>query len=78
MRNIRIEVKRENYIVVVADSLRFGKNEIMFEGNTFSECFDYVKRETNKQKLWLNSRFIYDTYKDREGRIFPVFMQVNS
>ena len=28
MRNIKIVVKRDNYIVVIADTFRFGKNEV--------------------------------------------------
>ena len=44
MQNIRIEVLRDNYIVVKADTLRFGNNEIMFEGNTFDDCFEYIKK----------------------------------
>ena len=43
MTNIRIEGE-ETYWKVIADTKRFGKNEIMFEG-TFDNCFDYVKRE---------------------------------
>ena len=78
MKNIKIVVKRNNYIVVIADTFRFGKNEVMFEGNTFNQCFDYVKRETGKKKLWLTSSFLFEAYTDREGQSFPWFMEVKA
>ena len=77
MKNIRIEWKRENYIVVKADTIRFGKNEVMFEGNTFEQCFDYVKKITGKEHLHLTSGFLYEVVKDRTGRSFPWYMEVN-
>ena len=76
MTNIEIEVMRENYIVVRADSPRFGRGEILFEGNTFDQCFDYVKRETGREKLSLSSRLAYGVYIDWQGRAFPPFMRV--
>ena len=76
MRNIEIEVLRENYIVVRADTERFGENEVMFEGNTFEQCFDYIKRETEQDNLRLSTRLCYGIYMDRDGRGFPPYMQV--
>lgn len=76
IRNIRIEVKRDNYIVVIADSERFGKDEVMFEGNTFDQCFDYLKRELGKETIRLTSYFAYQEYTDRMGRCFPWLMRV--
>ena len=76
MKNIRIEAKRDDYIVVIADSIRFGKNEVMFEGNTFGQCFDYIKREVRRDKLLLRSSFMYEAITDRTGITFPWFMEV--
>lgn len=76
MKNIEIEVMRENYIVVRADTERFGKNEVMYEGNTFDQCFDYIKRETGRGDVLLQSRIAYGVYTDRTGRTFPPFMRV--
>ena len=76
MKNIRIEAKSPTYMVVIADSDRFGKNEVMFEGNTFDQCFEYVKRETGKEKLQLQACILDGCYVDREGRCFPAFMNV--
>ena len=79
MENIKIEVKGQNYIVVVAETARWGKNEVMFEGNTFNQCFKYIKRELGMEEtaeLHLNSYLIYEDYTDREGRTFPVEMWV--
>ena len=75
MTNIRIIVKGENYIVVVADSERFGKNEIMYEGNCFRECFNYIKRETGRDSLTLNGT-LASLCEDRKGETFPSYMEV--
>jgi hypothetical protein len=77
MQNIRIEVLRDNYIVVKADTLRFGNNEIMFEGNTFDDCFEYIKKSLNKSILSLTGQIVDGIYVDRKGRAFPCFMKVN-
>lgn len=76
MKNIRIEMKSKNYIVVIADTKRFGKNEVVFEGNTFNQCFDYVKRETGRESLRLEGAIADGCVTDREGRTFPAFMKV--
>lgn len=76
MENIRIEVKADNYIVVTADTKRFGNNEVMFEGNTFDQCFNYIKRELDIDKVYLTAYLFYESYTDREGRTFPWMMWV--
>jgi hypothetical protein len=76
MKDIRIEVRDNNYIVVTATTSRFGKNAVMFEGNTFDQCFDYVKRETGQESLQLSSYLCLGSYTDREGRTFPSEMSV--
>ena len=76
MDNIQIEVRSENYIVVLADTERFGKGEVMFEGNTFDQCFDYIKKETGKDEVSLRSYMIEALYTDRLGRTFPDWMMV--
>lgn len=76
MENIIIEVKADNYIVVIADTKRFGNNEVMFEGNTFDQCFDYIKRELGIDKVYLTAYLIYELYTDRKGRTFPWKMWV--
>ncbi len=73
MKNIVIEVKRDNYIVVIADTERFGR-EVMFEGNTFKQCFDYLKRELGVEHLYLRASLSWECYTDREERVFPRFM----
>lgn len=78
MENIRIEVKADNYIVVTADTKRFGNNEVMFEGNTFDQCFDYIKRELSIDKVYLTAYLIYESYTDRVGRTFPWKMWVRT
>lgn len=76
MENIIIEVKGDNYIVVIADTKRFGNNEIMFEGNTFDQCFDYIKRELGIDRVYLTAYLFYESYTDRVGRTFPWKMWV--
>lgn len=75
LRNIVIMVKRNNYIVVIANTERFGR-EVMFEGNTFNQCFDYIKKELGTNKLRLTSSLIYEVYTDRDERSFPWLMHV--
>lgn len=77
LKNIEIMVKKNNYIVVIADTERFGR-DVMFEANTFDQCFDYLKRELGVDKLWLTSSFLYKVYTDRVGKSFPWLMHVNN
>ena len=83
MENIKIEARRVNeedkttdYIVVIADTERFGIQEVMFEGNTFDQCFDYIKRELGVSRVPLRTYSMFETYTDREGRTFPWTMDV--
>ena len=76
MNNIEIEVMRENYIVVRADTERFGANEVMYEGNTFDQCFDYIKRETGRDTVRLSACMADGIYTDRDNRTFPPLMRV--
>lgn len=69
--NFTIEAYRSDYMVVKADSERFGSQEIVFEGNTFNQCFDFIRRETGKEKLDWTSMLIFEPITDREGRCFP-------
>jgi len=54
MKNIIIKEIKSNYYVVLADTERFGKQEIMFEGMSFDECTEWIKANTKPQKkaLW--------------------------
>lgn len=76
MENIVIEFVRDNYIVVKADTKRFGNREVMFEGNTFDQCFDYIKRELGIDTIHLTTYALYAPYTDRMGRTFPCVMWV--
>ena len=83
MENIRILAEYNKntggaYIVVKADTERFGKNEVMFQGNTFDQCFDYIKGMLGLEKLRLHSMFLYETITDRLGRSFPCYMEVDN
>lgn len=79
MENITIMVlhpdQPNSSILVKADSKRFGKNEIMFEGISFKECFEYVKRETKRDHLRLMGCLV-GAYTDCKGKTFPWIMDV--
>lgn len=76
MRNIEIEVMREDYIVVRADTARFGAREVMCECNTFDQAFDYIKRETGRDTVHFSAYMSDGVYTDWKGRTFPPFMRV--
>lgn len=54
MKNIRIKQIRNNYYMVIADTERFGANQIVFEGISFEECANWIKTNVKAQKkvLW--------------------------
>lgn len=68
MKNIHIAVTDNNTILVKADTERFGKNAIMFEGRTFMECFDYIRRETGKNHFQIKHLSIVEPFTDTDGR----------
>jgi hypothetical protein len=77
MRNIRIVAESSTRILVIADSERFGRDEIMAECNTFKSAYDYIKRETGSEKLWLTGT-IASAVEDWTGVSAPSFMYVNA
>ena len=79
MTNITIEVRDRDYIVVCADTERFGNGEVMCECNTFDQCFDYIRRELGMNKderVKVSSYFFYEPYTDRAGKCLPCWMKV--
>lgn len=77
MTNIKIEVRDENYIVVTADTKRFGPGEVMCECNTFEQCFDYIRRELGLEKdakLLFTTMLIMGSYTDWTGKTLPTYM----
>lgn len=66
MENIKIKHDRKNYWYVTADTKRFGKQEILFEGISLDECIGYIGKNQrnaaytmevmdawNERKIWL-------------------------
>ena len=47
MKNIKIIRVRKGYWIVKADTKRFGKQEILFEGIRRPECRAFVKKYKN-------------------------------
>lgn len=76
MKNIEIVVTDNKTIVVFADTKRFGKHQIMFEGYTFLQCCDYIRKVTGKNDFRLNSWPFCKTYTDTEGTTLPIIMNV--
>lgn len=76
MKNFQIVVTDNRTIVVTADSTRYGKNAIMYEGHTFMSCCDYICRITRKNNFRLKSYSCMKTFTDTEGRTMPWVMEV--
>jgi len=76
MKNIRIVVTDNRTIVVRADTKRYGRDAIMYEGHTFMGCCDYIRRMTRNNHFKLNSYSCVRTFTDTEGRTMPWIMSV--
>ena len=75
MKKIRICVLGQNHIAVKANTKRFGPHAIIYEGNTFAECFKWIEAMTGRTVYgveWKNST----RYQDRTGLRLPVEMCV--
>lgn len=76
MKNIQIVVTDKPSIVVFADTKRFGKHAIMFEGCTFMQCCDYIRRATGNNHFQLKGISTMRTFTDPDGRTMPWIMDV--
>lgn len=76
MKNIRIVVTDNHTIVVKADTRRFGRDAIMYEGSTFMQCCDYIRRKTGREHFTLRSYPMVELYTDPDGRVLPWIMDV--
>ena len=76
MKHIRIVVTDSNTIVVKADTKRFGRDAIMYEGSTFMQCCDYIRRTTGREHFTLSSSPLAELYTDPDGRVLPWLMDV--
>lgn len=75
MKKIRICVLGQNHIAVKANTKRFGPHAIIYEGNTFAECFKWIEAMTGRTVYgveWKNST----RYQDRTGLRLPVEIRV--
>lgn len=77
MKNIRIVVTDNRTVVVKADTARFGKDAIMYEGYTFMQCCDYIRRVCKSNHFKLSSYSCVRTFTDADGRTMPVIMSVD-
>ena len=76
MTNVQIVVTDNQTIVVIADTKRFGKHQIMFEGRTFMEACDYIRRATGKKHFKVQGLDCIRKYQDPDGRLMPWIMDV--
>ena len=76
MQNVQIVVTDNFTIVVIADTKRFGKQQIMFEGRTLMEACDYIRRTTGKNHFQLKGLDAMRKFKDPDGRLMPWIMDV--
>ena len=53
MKNVTVNATETGTIVVRADTERFGKNEILFEGSTFMQAFDYIRQKSGNNHFKL-------------------------
>ena len=76
MKNIQIVVTDNRTIVVKADTQRYGKGAIMYEGSTFMQCCDYIRKATGKNNFHMKSFSGVRMYTDPNGRTMPWIMDV--
>ena len=77
MKNITIAVTDNNIIVVRADTKRFGIGAILFEGYTFMQCCEYIRKMCRTNHFKLNSWSTCKTYTDPDGRTMPIVLNVS-
>ena len=71
MTNVQIVVTDNRTIVVIADTKRCGKHAIMYEGHTFMQACDYIRRTTGKDRFHLDSWAYARTFTDPDGKTMP-------
>lgn len=76
MKNVQIVVTDNATICVIADTKRFGKHQIMFEGRTFMEACDYIRRTTGINHFKINGLDAMRKFQDPDGRLMPWIMDV--
>ncbi len=75
MKKIRVCVLGQSHIAVKANTKRFGPHAIIYEGNTFAECFSWIESVTGRTVYgieWKTSA----RYQDRTGLRLPAEMRV--
>lgn len=76
MKNIRIVATDNNTLTVKADTKRYGNDAIMFEGRTFMECCDYIRRATGQNHFKLETFFCVPNFTDANGQTLPRILNV--
>ena len=74
MKKIRVCVLGQSHIAVKANTKRFGPHAIIYEGNTFAECFSWIESVTGRTVYgieWKTSA----RYQDRTGLRLPAEMR---
>lgn len=76
MRNIRIAVEDSGTIAVIADTKEHGRNAVVYEGQTFRQCCDYIREKCRRNNFRLVSASCMRKYTDAEGETMPWVMDV--
>lgn len=76
MKNVRIVATVNRTIVVKADTERFGKDAIMYEGHTFMQCCDYIRRACRTDHFKLTAYSCEKMFTDADGCTMPWLMSV--
>lgn len=76
MENIRIVATENGTILVKADTVRFGKDAIMYEDHKFMNCFDYIRRSTEKDRFQIKHFSVVEPFTDTDGRTMAKYMWI--
>ena len=71
MENIRIIATDNRTIVVKADTKKYGNDAVMYEGHTFMQCCDYIRRKVGSNHFKLDALPYTPMFTDTEGRTLP-------
>lgn len=76
MKNIQIAVTDKGTIMVRADTKEKGRNAVVFEGRTYRQCLDYIRKKCRRNKLRLVGGSCMRMHTDAIGETMPWIMDV--
>lgn len=76
LKNVSIVVTDKRTVTVVTAAGKSGGPSVLFEGKTFRECCDYIRKEYGKNHFQLDSSSCIKKFTDAEGCTMPWIMDV--